>query len=293
MIHDVRPDGRWLATRDDMVRGMPVLLPGQAAERDLSWLDLSDRPILSADGKTVLFVEYSGNLGANYAVCLRRTDGSAVVRLGEGTPTDLSPDGKWALAMVPTSPQQLVLYPTGAGEARRLERGAIESYESAMFFPDGKTALVCGHEPGHASRCYVQEIAGGKPRAVTPEGTTAGILSPDARQILVHASGGGLVLYSTGGGESRPVPGTIPDDVAIRWSRDGGSFLVCRGSDVPLRIERVSLPSGRRDLVRTVGPSDLGGVTFVGSAFLGEDEKSYAYVFSRIISHLFLVEGGR
>jgi Tol biopolymer transport system component len=293
IIHDVRPDGRWLATRDDLVRGMPVLLPGQTAERDLSWLDLSDRPVLSADGKTLLFVEYSGSLGANYAVCLRRTDGSPVVRLGEGMSTDLSPDGRWALAIVPTSPQQLVLYPTGAGETRRLDRGGIESYESAMFFPDGRSALVCGHEPGHASRCYVQEIAGGKPRAVTPEGTTQGILSPDTRQILVQASGGGLVLYPTGGGEGRPVPDTTPDDVAIRWSRDGGSFLVCRGSDVPLRIERLALPAGKRELVRTVGPADLGGVTAVSSAFLSEDEKSYAYVYSKFISHLFLVEGGR
>jgi len=292
-IRDVRPDGLWLATRDDFLQGMPVLLPGQAAERDLSWLDLSDRPVLSADGKTIVFTEQSGNLGVNYAVCLRRTDGSPVVRLGEGTPADLSRDGKWALAIVPTSPQQLVLYPTGAGEARRLDRGGIESYESAVFSPDGRSALVCGHEPGHAPRCYVQEINGGKPRAVTPEGTTKGILSPDARQILVKASGSGLVLYPAGGGEGRPVPGTTPDDLAIRWSRDGGSLYVCRQSDVPLRIERLALPAGKRDLVRTIGPADLSGVTSVTSPFLAEDEKSYAYIFSRTISHLFLVEGAR
>ncbi len=292
-IHDVRPDGRWLATRDDFLQGMPVLLAAQTTERDLSWLDLSDRPMLSADGKTIVFTEQSGSLGANYAVCLRRTDGSPVTRLGEGTPTDLSPDGKWALAIVPTSPQQLMLYPTGAGEARRLDRGGIESYGSAVFFPDGRSVLVCGHEPGHAPRCYVQEIVGGKPRAVTPEGTARGILSPDARQILVKASGGGLVLYPAGGGEGRPVPGTTPDEHAIRWSREGGSLLVSRESDVPLRIERIALPGGRRDSVRTVGPTDLGGVTSVSSPFFAEDEKSYAYVFSRTISHLFLVEGAR
>jgi Tol biopolymer transport system component len=292
-IHDVRPDGRWLATRDDELRGMPVLLPGQTIERDLAWLDGSDRPMLSVDGKTILFCEYGGSLGANYAVCLRRTDGSPVVRLGEGTPTDLSPDGKWALAIVPTSPQQLVLYPTGAGEALRLDRGGIESYESAMFFPDGLSVLVSGHEPGHAPRCYVQEITGGKPRAVTSEGMTKGMLSPDARQILVKASGGGLVLYPAGGGDGRPVPGTTPDDVAIRWSRDGGSLLVCRQSEVPLRIERLALPAGKRDSVRTVGPADLSGVISVSSPFLAEDEKSYAYVFTRTISHLFLVEGAR
>ena len=291
-IRDVRSDGRWLATREDFLQGLPVFLPGQTAERDLSWLDLSDHPVLSADGKTIVFTEQSGSLGANYAVCLRRTDGSPVVRLGEGTPADLSPDGKSVLAIVPTSPQQLVLYPTGAGEARRLDRGTIESYESAVFFPGGQSVLACGHEPGHASRCWVQEIAGGKPRAVTPEGTTRGVLSPDARQILVQGSSG-LVIYPAGGGEGRPVPGTTPNEVAIRWSRDGGSLLVSRGNDVPLRIERVTLPAGKRDLVRTMGPADMSGVTSVGSPFLGEDEKSYAYVFSRTISHLFLVEGAR
>ena len=292
-VRDVRADGRWLATRDDLLHGMPVLLPGQTAERHLSWLDLSDRPQFSADGKTILFAEYSGSLGANYAVCLRRTDGSPVVRLGEGSPADLSPDGKWALAIVPTSPQQLVLYPTGAGEARRLDRGGIESYDSAMFFPDGKSALVCGHEPGHAPRCYVQEIGGGKPRPVTPEGTTRGFLSPDGRQIVVAASGGGLAIYPVGGGDGRPAPGTTLDEAAIRWSRDGGSLLVYRQSDVPLRIERVVLASGKRELVRTLGPADLGGVSSVSSPFLADDGRSYAYSFTRTISHLFLVEGAR
>jgi hypothetical protein len=291
-IHDVRPDGRWLATRDDFLQGIPVLLSGQKVERDLSWLDLSDRPILSDGGKTILFTEQSGSLGANYAVCLRRTDGSPVVRLGEGTPADLSPDGKWALAIVPTSPQQVVLYPTGAGEARRLDRGGIESYESAVFFPDGQSVLVCGHEPGHASRCYVQEI-GGKPRPVTPEGTTKGILAPDGRHAIVRASGGGLVLYPLGGGEGRPVPGTAPGDVVIRWGGDGTSILVCRDGEAPLRIERVTFPAGRRELLRTVGPADLSGVTSVSSPFVSADEKSYAYVFTRTISHLFLVEGAR
>ena len=291
-IRDVRPDGRWLATRDDSLQAMPVLLAGQTAERDLSWLDLSDHPVLSADGKTILFTEESGSLSHNYVLCLRRTDGSPVVRLGEGMPGDLSPDGKWALAIVPASPQQLVVYPTGAGEARRLDRGGIVSYESARFFPDGRSVLACGHEPDHASRCWAQEIAGGKPRPVTPEGTTRGLPSSDARQILVQGSGG-LVLYPAGGGEGRPVPGTTPGEIAIRWSRDGGSLLVCHGNDVPLRVERVALSGGTRDLVRTIGPADLSGVTSVGAPFIGEDEKSYAYVFSRTISHLFLVEGAR
>jgi len=291
-IRDVRRDGKWLATRDDYLQTMPVFLAGQSAERDLSWLDFSFTPILSADGKTVVFDEESGSVGVNYAVCLRKTDGSPVVRLGEGHPYDVSPDGRWVLAVVPTTPQQLVLYPTGAGEARHLERGEIEGYESGRFFPDGASLLICGHEKGRASRCYLQAVSGGKPKALTPEGTTTGMVSPDGRQLLVAGSDG-LVLYPAGGGTGTPVPGTTRDDTAIRWSSDGGSILASRQNDIPLRVERIALPSGRRDLVRTVGPADLGGVVSLQTPFFTADERSYAYVISRTISHLFLVEGAR
>ncbi len=199
-IHDIRPDGRWLATRDDLFRKMFALAPGEKTERELSWLDLSYPIALSADGKTLLFSEDSGSVGDNYAVCLRGTDGSAVVRLGEGAPQDLSPDGKWALGVLPASPQRLVLYPTGAGEKRLLESGGLVSYETARFFPDGRRLLVCGAETGRAVRCYVQEIAGGKPRPVTPEGTSLGFVSPDGGSILVRGSTGPLEIYPSSGG---------------------------------------------------------------------------------------------
>ena len=62
---------------------------------------------------------------------LRKTDGAPAVRLGEGRPFGLSPDGKWVLSTLFTPPQILLL-PTGAGEAKRLERGAIEQYAAAV-----------------------------------------------------------------------------------------------------------------------------------------------------------------
>jgi Tol biopolymer transport system component len=217
------------------------------------------------------------------------------VRLGEGAPSDLSRDGKWALAVVPTSPQQLVIYPTGAGEPRRLEQGGLVSYETAQFFPDGRRVLACGHETGRAVRCYAQEIAGGKPRPVTPEGTSQGFPSPDGRQLLVRSSAGALLLYPMGGegGQPRPVPGTRPEDQVIRWSSDGRSVLVYGTSDVPARIERLDLSSGRRELLRTIGPADLTGVLQIGTPALTEDGKTYAYSCRRMISHLFLVDGAK
>jgi Tol biopolymer transport system component/predicted Ser/Thr protein kinase len=292
-IHDIRVDGRWLATRDDFFREMQVLAPGQARERDLSWLDLSDPAALTPDGKTLLFMEESGSVGVNYAVCLRQTDGSPVVRLGEGAALDLSRDGKWALAAVPTTPPQLLLYPTGAGEPRKLERGGLVSYESGQFFPDTRRVLACGHEEGKGVRCYVQDVSGGKPRPVTPEGTSQGFVSPDGRQILVTASGGALVLYPVDGGEARPVPGATPGDAVIRWGADGRFLLVSRSGEVPARIERLEVATGKREPLRTVGPTDLTGVLSIGPFAFTDDLKTYAYACRRTSSHLFLVEGAR
>lgn len=292
-IHDVRGDGRWLATRDDFFREMQVLAPGQAHERDLSWLDLSDPVALTPDGKTLLFMEESGSVGVNYAVCLRQTDGSPVVRLGEGAALDLSRDGRWALAAVPTTPPQLVLYPTGAGEPRRLERDGIVSYESGQFFPDGKRVVVCGHEEGKGVRCYVQDVAGGKPGPLTPEGTTGAFVSPDGRLLVVKSSGGALDVYPVEGGEARPVAGATPRDGVIRWSPDGRSLLVVGTGEVPARVERLEVGTGRREPFRTIGPSDLAGVLNVGPFVLSGDGRSYAYACRRMVSHLFLVEGAR
>jgi Tol biopolymer transport system component len=286
-ILDVASDGRWIASRDDFFRDMPVQAPGESTERDLSWLDLSAATSLSPDGKILLFSEESGSVGVNYAVCLRGTDGSPVVRLGEGQAQDLSRDGKWALGVVPTSPQQLVLYPTGAGEPRRLERGGLLGYDSARFFPDGKRVLACGHEAGRSVRCYQQSIEGGPPRPVTPEGTTLGDVSPDGRMVAARTTEG-LNVYPVDGGSSRTVPGTTVEDQLIRWDRDG-SVLVFRNSEIPAPVERVDVTTGKRELVRKVGPPDATGVLNVRAVLLSEDGRAHAYTFRRMLSHLFLV----
>ena len=148
----------------------------------------------------MLFTESGGEHNVNYLVCLRKTDGSPVVRLGEGMAQQLSPDGKWALAFVPTSPMQPVLYPTGAGEPVKLDRGSIEAYEAgAAWFPDGRRIVLCGVEPGRGPRVYVQEIPGGKPQPITPEGTHLGALSPDGKLVLARNSDGSWAIYPVEG----------------------------------------------------------------------------------------------
>jgi len=291
---DVARDGRWLASRDDQWKEILALAPGESRERNLSWLELTYAVALTPDGKTLLFTEESSRFGANYSTGLRQTDGSPVVRLGDGAALDITRDGKLALSVVPTDPAELVIYPTGAGQPRRLERGGLVSYETAVFFPDEKRVLACGHEAGHAVRCYVQDVAGGKPRPITPEGTTDGLVSPDGLTILVRESNGGQMLYPVGGGPARPVPGATADDAVVRWSADGKSLIVVSlWSDVPVKVERLDLATGRREPYKVLGPADLTGAVQISPIALSDDGRSYALTVRRMASHLFLVQGAK
>ncbi len=290
-MHDVSRTGRWLVTRDDGRGEISVLAPGASIERDLSWLDYSLAPFLSRDGRMLLFGDDSASAGPNYAVCLRTTDGGPVVRLGEGAPCGLSPDGKSALAIVFTPPQ-LVIYPTGPGETRRLPRGDLETYQSAGWFPDGKSVLVVGNEAGKASRCYAQDVSGGPPRPVTPEATMNGSVSPGGLQIL-YSKLGTWFIQPVAGGTAQTVPGLTTDDRLIRWSADGLSVYVYRVADMPFRFERLDLATGRRVVIGEVAPADRAGVIYSKGAALSDDTKSYAYSYERTTSQLFVVEGAR
>jgi Tol biopolymer transport system component len=295
MLHDISRDGRILVTRHNQPSDIFGLAPGETKERDLSWLDTGELRDLSADGKTFL-VEYQGEgSGINYTVYLARTDGSAAIRLGEGGARALSPDGKWVLSVL-NSPPQLVLLPTGAGEARRLERHGIEQYSfRGNWLPDGKRVIFLAREPGHDWRFYIQDIEGGAPRPVTSEGVSvpgyALLVSPDGKTFVGADAQGTRSLYSTDGGEARLIPGLQTDDEVIRWSADGRSLYVGQVQQMPIKVFRLDLASGRKELLKEVMPTDPAGIFWPNSIFITPDAKGYVYKLQRHLSDLYLVEG--
>src|SRR6185312_4412664 len=151
-LHDVAADGRALISRDAMRAGAIGLAPGESKERDLSWQDWTVPNDISADGKLILFVEAGEAGGGTYAAFMRSTNGASAVRLGEGSPLALSPDGNWALVLRQNiSPPDFDLLPTGVGERRTLFTGDVIP-NFGQFFPDSQRILFVGHEPGHRSR---------------------------------------------------------------------------------------------------------------------------------------------
>ncbi len=291
-LHDIWRDGRVLLARDTWRREVTGLSAGESKERDLTWLDWSAPNDLSDDGKTLLFDEEGEGGGPTYSVYVRKTDGSPAVRLGNGLALALSPDQKWVLSSPVSSPGQLFLLPTKAGEPKLLTHDAIDHFY-ARWFPDGKRILFSGNEPGHGIRLYVQDLAGGKPQPITPEGVGALPFSPSLDGKLVAAIGPDQrgYLYSIAGGEPRPIPGFAVADSPIAWSADGRSLYIYRYGELPAQVYRLEIETGQKKLWKQLMPSDPAGVNIVFPILVTPDGKSYVYGHRRILSDLYLVEG--
>jgi len=301
MLFDIFHDGRILLGRASWRRELMGTVADGSKDRDLSWLDYSYPADLSSDGKTVLFDEEGVGGGARYgktqeltySVYIRSIDGSAAVRLGEGSAEALSPDQKWVIAQIPGSPAQFRLLPTKAGEAQPLTNDAI-NHNGARWMPDGKKFVFSGNEPGRGGRLYVQDVAGGQPVAIAPEGVngTAFAVSPDG--LTVAAIGPDLkgYLYSTSGsGEPRVIPGLEPGDLPTSWSQDGHSLFVYQTGEVPAKVYRVDLAGGKRSLWKQLVPGDPAGVATIGPILVTPDGKAFVYGFHRTLADLYLVEG--
>jgi len=292
IVHDVAKDGTVLIERE--IDGTEVFGASQGGpERNLTWLDSSQVGSLSADGKALLFSEIREGGGDNGSAYLRPTDGGPAVRLGDGRGQDLSPDGKWALTVVPSKEgARVVLVPTGAGEPRTVPIPGVSVFGGKFVSPDGKRLGIGGTEPGHGFRLYLVDLAGGKPRAVTPEVIDGAAISPDGRFVAATAADHRAMIYPVDGSEARAVPGLGPDDVPIQWSADGDSIFAIHYGLAPLPVYRVNLKTGKKEPWRELMPADRTGFVRVNNVTMTRDGLSYAYSIDVVTaSDLFLVKG--
>jgi Tol biopolymer transport system component/predicted Ser/Thr protein kinase len=288
-ILDVGKDGNVLLTRGNDRAGIIGLAPGEAKERDLSWLDWSRPRSLSPDGKTLLFQESGEGGGPKYAVYLRNTDGTPAIRLGEGTGLSLSPDGRWALSRLNVVPSPLVLYPTGVGDVKQLKDDGF-NHLNATFLPDGKQFVFTGTQPGHGARLYAESLDEAKPRALSMEGITAAVLSPDGQSVAARGPDHKVYLFPVSGGEPKVIQGLQPDEYVTAWAADGRSLFVMT-RQVPAQVYRVDVATGKRTFWKSFEPNDSAGIDSVTSVLMSADEKAYVYGYIRTLSDLYLVQG--
>jgi Tol biopolymer transport system component len=296
-LNDISRDGlRVLLTRGT-TRGGIIGLADSAKERDLSWLDYSTVADLSNDGRTLLFYEWGEGVAAKPTIFIRKTDGSDAVQLGEGRPLALSPDGRWVVAVQENQPQPLVLLPAGTGDAKRMPRGpVVEYFDWAGWSPDGRKIFFAGRESGDIRRTYVQDVDGGAPRPVTPDGFVGIVLSPDGRSIVAVDRYGEYYVCSTEASkEPLPLAGYRDGDIPLQWSADGRFLFVREAGNLNLRIHKLDLSTGARQFWKELLPPDPTVLTDIGSdpgqVRLTPDGKSYAYTYWTFAGALYFAEG--
>jgi eukaryotic-like serine/threonine-protein kinase len=291
-LEDISQNGLVLLSRQSWRRELSGLIAGMQKEQDFSWLDYSFPAEMAADGKRLLFDEEGVGGGGGYSIYLRKTDEESAVRLGDGESVSLSPDGKWVLGLTMSSPAQLILLPSGAGEPQQITHDSL--YHSwARWLPDSRGIVFTAKQEGHGARIFVQKSITGSAAPVSPEGIDPLViaLSPDGSQVAGVGPDGKAYLYSLTGGETKTVPGFLPSEQPIEWSADGKSIYVYQPGEFPAKVYQLDLSTGKRTLWRSLAPADPAGVSQIGPIVMTPDGASYIYGYHRTLSDLYLVEG--
>jgi eukaryotic-like serine/threonine-protein kinase len=291
-LQDIAPDGRVLMALTSKRLAMAFSTLGNKQNVELSWHDWNVAKDISPDGQSVLFEDSSEATGTGYAVALRKLDGTMPVRLGDGSAGGLSPDGKWAIAFT-GSPTKMVLLPTGPGQPRPVETSGLESLQGgfARFLADGQRIIANGNEQGHASRCYMLNLAGGKATAVTPEGIRCGPSSPDNRFVVGVGTNLPAAVYPIAGGPSRPIPALDAGFVPVQWSNDGSVLFGYRAGELPCKIYKVAIATGKQTVVQELRPGAPAGVVAVSPVVANRDGTRFAYSYNEALSILYIASG--
>jgi Tol biopolymer transport system component len=299
-LFDVASDGRLLLSHEVRYSTLAYFPRVDSQETDLYWHDDSQIAGVSQDGKFLLFSEGGDatRSGEDWVAYLRGTDSSAAVRMGPGCALEISADDKWAIVLGSTRPpSQLVLLPTGTGEARKFTHDAIH-HQGAAWTPNGKRVVFVGNEPGHRIRYYVQDLDGGAAHAITQENVSFDsrnpvVISPDGGSVAVAGLDGAITLYSLDGGAPRPVSKLADGSAPLRWCPDSRSLLVSQVGNVPVKIARVDLQTGSQVLWKEWSPANKIGIATVLAVRVSADCQGSAYSAGYAPSELWVASGLR
>ncbi|HKD18935.1 MAG TPA: protein kinase [Thermoanaerobaculia bacterium] len=296
VLHDVSADGRILLEHSSLRTGVIWLASGAAQERELGWLDRNPLRDLSRDGSEILFAEAGEAAGLRGGIYVRKTDGSPAVRLGDGDPLALSPDGRWALAKTRSDPPGIVLLPIGPGSPRKVSLGGISPL-SAAFLGDEKHIGVVGARPGGPPQVSAVELDGSRTRSIpTPEASASfGYAFSRAGSFLAYAGEDRKIriVAVAGGSAPRALTGEelTPGEEITGWTGDD-RYVLSQTREIPARVFRNDARTGERTLWKEIQPADRAGLIDVGAAYFTRDGSGYAYSDSRIVSSdIYLVEG--
>jgi Tol biopolymer transport system component len=302
-LRDIAPNGQLLVDQGIVRRGFLVSSSDDKTQRDLSWLDYGYLRDLSDDGKTALFEEEGTAVAqSTYMVFVRNVDGSPAVALGPGYGVAISHDKQWVLADKLGDPvNEMWLLPVGAGEARRLTPPDLSVEVLGAFLSGDKSVVFVGNRTGRPERSWLEDLAGGPPRPITPEGIVGWMVSPDGQWLVTGKGGVNSVsldtLTSLHDGKTRPIAGVGHGESIVGWNSDGQLYVgKLPNASVPSPINSV-IPvdilnplTGARRPWHSIAIPPLAG-TEISFALIARDGTMYAWGYRFSIADLYTIDG--
>ena len=137
------------------------------------------------------------------------------------------------------------------------------------------------------------EIPDGTAKAISPEGyrTFSRSVSPDGTRVVAGGPDRRRYFYPVAGGEPTPISGLAADETPGGWTSDGRFLYVYRRRDLPGRVYRFEIATGKKELAREVMPADGSGIVDIAPIILTPDGKNYVYGFQRTLSDIYILAG--
>jgi Tol biopolymer transport system component len=291
VLHDVSSDGRLLV--GSLNRRVETWVEGPAGRREFTIRGFSFPFHVSNTGRLVAMSVAHGS--ADYDAFVQPTDGTAPIHLGMGEARSISPDGRWVVGTLPRPRAPLMLWPTGAGENRRLNLDL--SVSGVCWHPDGETLVVAGAERGAKHFLWRVDPDSGERSRISPvpvhvDAVLRMYVAPDGSTIAALDDDDALQLFPLSGDDPRPVPGWLPGDLLAGWGLDGALY-VAESSGPRVRVVRLDPGDGSREAWREISPDDPSGLTGIVAVEATPDGTVLVYAVFRDLSNLFVVENSQ
>jgi hypothetical protein len=215
------------------------------------------------------------------------------VRLSDGIPLAISDDGLTVLARSFAGPPKVLLVPT-SGMAQPLDIGPIEAVAAGGWLKDGRLVLELRRTAVESFAVFAAPAKGGAlspllpaglhlpPRASAPNGQRIAAVDETGRLQICTVPPAGLATCT-------PLPGTTEGDRVAGWTADSAAIFVYRQYPVPVKIDRLTIATGRRDLLTTLQTASA-AVSGVRSVFV-TPRGAIFYNYARDRSTLYVISG--
>jgi hypothetical protein len=99
-------------------------------------------------------------------------------------------------------------------------------------------------------------------------------------------------------GQFHPIPGLDSNFVIIGWTQDGASVYVAprrKGirASTSVKVFRANVQTGQMEPWKTFGDATGAGVSSIAAPHLSRDGSAYAYIYTRVLSEAYVVQGLR